>query len=177
MTPGQRQRWVDLWDPSRYLPAVKMPILFINGTNDFAYPLDSYMKSFEAVPNQKPRDKQICVTVNMPHGHQAGWEPKEIGLFIDHHLLGKPSLPILGDPITDGDVITMTWEGVDALSAATLHFTTDGGEINQRTWQDREATIREATITVSVPPAGTTAWFLTAVDDRGSVVSSVIATP
>lgn len=177
MTPEQRQRWVDLWDPSRYLPAVATPILFINGTNDFAYPLDSYMKSFEAVPANKPGEKQICVTVNMPHGHQAGWAPEEIGLFIDHHLLGKPSLPILGDPITDGDVITMTWEGVNAISAATLHFTTDGGEINQRNWQDREAKIEGATITVSVPPAETTAWFLTAGDERGAVASSVIAFP
>src|SRR5439155_22684356 len=40
MTPEQRKRWTTLWDPSVYLPAVTMPILFVNGTNDFAYPLD-----------------------------------------------------------------------------------------------------------------------------------------
>jgi dienelactone hydrolase len=177
MTPEQRQRWVALWDPSRYLPSVAMPILFVNGTNDFAYPLDSYMKSFDAVPGKKTGDKQMRVTVNLPHGHQAGWAPEEIGLFIDHHLLGKPALPILGDPVTDGEVVTMTWEGVAEISAATLHFTTDGGAINQRQWQDREATIQGATITVTAPPEGTTAWFLTAKDQRGAVVSSVIKLP
>lgn len=29
MSPEQRDRWVKLWDPSQYLPAVSMPILFV----------------------------------------------------------------------------------------------------------------------------------------------------
>ena len=57
MTPDQRDRWIELWDPSRYLPAVSMPILFVNGTNDFAYPLDSYMKSFDAVPGREANSR------------------------------------------------------------------------------------------------------------------------
>ncbi len=42
------KRWVENFDPSRYLPGRKMPVLFVNGTNDFAYPLDSYQKSYRA---------------------------------------------------------------------------------------------------------------------------------
>ena len=44
-----RERWVRCFDPSRYLPGVRCPILFLNGTNDFAYPLDSYRKCFDLV--------------------------------------------------------------------------------------------------------------------------------
>ena len=63
-----------------------MPMLFVNGTNDFAYPLDSYQKSYRLV-----KDRTLCVTVNMPHGHPQGWAPVEIGLFVDQHLRkGKP---------------------------------------------------------------------------------------
>ena len=58
------------FDPSRYLPGVTCPILFVNGTNDFAYPLDSYQKSYQLV--KVPTD--LCVTVRMPHGHPAGME-------------------------------------------------------------------------------------------------------
>ncbi|MFO1093691.1 MAG: alpha/beta fold hydrolase [Planctomycetaceae bacterium] len=64
MPPEHRVQWIKLWEPSQYLPHVSMPILFVNGTNDFAYPLDSYMRSFDAVPGSVP--KQFCVTVNMP---------------------------------------------------------------------------------------------------------------
>src|SRR5262249_12413151 len=87
MTPEERERWLKLWDPAQYLPAITMPILFVNGTNDFAYPLDSYMKTYHEVPGKK----QIRVTVKMPHSHPDGWAPAEIGMFIDQYLRdGQP---------------------------------------------------------------------------------------
>ena len=49
MTPEQRDKWVRLWDPSMYIGSAAMPVLFINGTNDFAYPLDSYAKTYGLV--------------------------------------------------------------------------------------------------------------------------------
>ncbi|MHC4568534.1 MAG: alpha/beta hydrolase family protein, partial [Planctomycetota bacterium] len=42
MTPEQKDKWVRLWDPSMYVGSAAMPVFFVNGTNDFAYPLDSY---------------------------------------------------------------------------------------------------------------------------------------
>src|SRR5262245_8514623 len=38
--------WLKQWDPSVYLGEAKMPILWVNGTNDFAYPMDSWQKSY-----------------------------------------------------------------------------------------------------------------------------------
>ncbi|HEX2999772.1 MAG TPA: alpha/beta fold hydrolase, partial [Armatimonadota bacterium] len=46
LTPAQRERWTTLFDPSRYIGAASMPMLFINGANDFAYPLGSYAKTY-----------------------------------------------------------------------------------------------------------------------------------
>ncbi|MEK0447575.1 MAG: hypothetical protein RLZZ399_2896, partial [Verrucomicrobiota bacterium] len=71
--------WVREYDPSSHLPRCRVPILFVNGTNDVHYVLDSYRKSYALVPGEK----QIRIQVNMPHGHKAGWAPQEIGLFID----------------------------------------------------------------------------------------------
>lgn len=42
MGEDQRKQWVENFEPSRYLGQAKKPVLFVNGTNDFAYPLDSY---------------------------------------------------------------------------------------------------------------------------------------
>lgn len=167
MTPEQRQRWVSLWDPSHYLRAAALPMLFVNGTNDFAYPLDSYMKSFDVVPGEK----QLRVTVNMPHGHPPGWAPQEIGWFVDQHLLGKPALPVLQDPQVDGETLRLTWQGPMPPTRATLHVSSDRGAINQRTWQDLPATIDGQTITATVPAAAST-WFVTIEDSRGAIVSS-----
>jgi cephalosporin-C deacetylase-like acetyl esterase len=168
MTPEQRRRWITLWDPSQYLPAVGMPILFVNGTNDFAYPLDSYMKSYDAVPGEK----SLRVTVNMPHSHPAGWAPQEIGLFIDSHLRDGTALPAVGAPSGDGEVVRVAVESPVTCARAALHLTTDTGPINKRTWQTQAAAIDGTTITSPSPPPETTAWFLTVTDRRGATVSS-----
>ena len=44
--PQRAQHWLDLWDPSQYLGRTKMPTLWVNGTNDFAYPPPSWRKSY-----------------------------------------------------------------------------------------------------------------------------------
>ena len=165
MTAEQRELWIRLWDPSQYLPRVKMPILFVNGTNDFAYPLDSYMHSYDAVPGEK----QLCVTVNMPHSHPAGWAPREIGAFIDHHLLDKPGLVVAGDPRLEEGMVTVSFNG--ELTAAALHFTTGTEAVNQRSWETKAAEIDGNMVRCQGPPAGTTGWFLT-LTNRDEMISS-----
>ncbi|MBM3457692.1 MAG: alpha/beta fold hydrolase, partial [Armatimonadetes bacterium] len=63
---GERKLWVENFDPSRYLRRCQIPVLWVNGTNDFAYPLDSYRKSYRLPTGSRT----LCVTVKMPHGHQ-----------------------------------------------------------------------------------------------------------
>jgi dienelactone hydrolase len=41
------KKWLDLWDPSIYLKDTTMPMLWVTGTNDFAYPLDSVQDHIE----------------------------------------------------------------------------------------------------------------------------------
>ena len=75
------------------------PRLLISGPllglpQDFAYPLDSMQKSYmahhaamvkyvDAAGSAVPR---LCVRVEMPHSHAAGWAPKEIFAFADEIL-------------------------------------------------------------------------------------------
>ena len=169
MTPEQRARWIQLWDPSQYLPAVSMPILFVNGTNDFAYPLDSYMKCYDLVPGEK----QLRVTVNMPHGHPQGWAPAEIGMFVDQQVLGGEKLPVFdlgtfSDHALTGALTTGT------LKEAALHYTTDDGPINKRTWKTVSAMIDGHKFTAPFPITRTKAWFITVTDHRGATTSSEV---
>jgi hypothetical protein len=39
MNPEARERWINNFDPLQYLGGVQCPILFLNGSNDFAYPI------------------------------------------------------------------------------------------------------------------------------------------
>ncbi len=167
-TPEQRAKWVRLWDPSRYTGSAVMPVFFLNGTNDFAYPLDSYAKTYGLVHG--PRNLRI--TVNMPHGHKEGWAPAEIALFIDEHLTGGTPLPHIQRPeLVDGQVRAKLQTKTRTVSAA-LHYTTDPAPINKRQWQTAPARVEGSHVSAAAPPREATIWFLTATDDRGAIVSS-----
>lgn len=171
MSPQQRERWQTLWEPSRYLPAVKMPILMVNGTNDFAYPLDSYMKSYQAVPTEV--DKQLAITVKMPHGHPPGWAPPVIGRFVDQHLRKADSLPKVGQPQSADDNVRIDFSGGEIATAA-IHWTTDSKPVNQHEWESREATIEDRYVLAPKPPEDAKIWFMTLSTADGSTISSEI---
>ncbi len=168
MTPEWKQQWIKYFDPSRYVGRAPMPLLFVNGTNDFAYPLDSYQKTYRLV-----KDRMLCVTVEMPHGHAQGWAPKEIGLFVDHILRDAPPLPqIDAQAQFDDDYRTasLTWNGVDSVTAQ-FHWTSDTDDWKTRKWHSSPADIDGNRIQIELPAERPLCGFFTVTDQRGATVS------
>ncbi len=168
MTPQQKDKWVQLWDPSMYLGSATMPVFFINGTNDFAYPLDSYAKTYALVQSRR----NFRITVNMPHSHRDGRTPIEIGIFIDRYLRDDLPLPRIRTPENLGEQVSAQVRSRTNLVSAALHYTTDSGPINKRQWQTLPCRIDASYLVARTPPEGTTVWFFTVMDEREAVVSS-----
>ncbi|MBN2476874.1 MAG: acetylxylan esterase [Pirellulales bacterium] len=166
--PEQTARWVACYDPSRYLPGVTCPILFLNGTNDFAYPLDSYQKSYRAVPGRV----DVRIEVRMPHGHPQGWAPKEIGLYVDSVLRQGDPLPALGALQTAAGRATAPFAAKVPVVEAHLHYTTDTGSWQQRNWQTVEAELGEGTVSAELPEARPLVYYLGVTDRRGALVTT-----
>ena len=101
----KRDAWIAAYDPSLLLPRCRVPMLFVNGTNDIHYPLDSYQKSISSVPGTR----QVRIEVNMRHGHPAGWAPAEIGLFIDSHCKQGLALPVPGKVVPVGESVQLEY--------------------------------------------------------------------
>ena len=167
LTPEKRTEWIRKYDPSSWLPQCRVPILFVNGTNDIHYPLVSYSRSFGLVKGPK----QIRIEVKMRHGHQSGWAPNEIGRFVDHYLLGADPLPQLKKPaIRDGQA-SVEFKSKAGLKAAQLHYTTDTGCLAERNWTSTPAKIKGETIS-AVVPGDATIWLFSATDSRDGMVST-----
>ncbi len=175
--PGDwRKAWVENFDPSKYLGQAKMPMLFVNGTNDFAYPLDSYQKSYRLA-----KSRNLCVKVNMPHGHPQGWAPVEIGLFIDQHVRGGKALFRFDDPGVrmeekDGTIRLAILQPLGIKSVA-AHWTNDTkNPWQKRKWESRQAQqmVGNATdfYSASLSKDRPLIYFLTATDERGATVST-----
>ncbi|MDB6117610.1 MAG: cah [Verrucomicrobiaceae bacterium] len=160
--------WVKEYDPGSLLPRCHVPILCVNGTNDVHYALDSYMKSYNAVPGEK----QMRIELNMRHGHPPGWAPKEIGLFIDSKCRAGVPLPVPGIPMIEGDNIKVTCQSATALKDAKLYYTVESGLRSGRKWVTVPATVAGTTITAPKPPADANTWYMTITDERDAMVST-----
>ncbi|MCP4170467.1 MAG: prolyl oligopeptidase family serine peptidase [Fuerstiella sp.] len=165
---ARRRLWIRRYDPSSHLADCRVPILFVNGTNDPHYPLRSYSRSFQRVPGPK----QIRIQVRMPHGHYAGWQPMEIGVFIDSHVLGKTPLPDLGTPQQTGGVASVRCRAAVPLKSASLHYTSGTGPLVDRTWKTVAATFDRKTLSAPAAPEDATVWFMSATDQRGAMTST-----
>jgi cephalosporin-C deacetylase-like acetyl esterase len=158
--------WVKLWDPASYVGAAKMPILFVNGAQDFAYPLDSYQKTYDLVRGTK----NISVQPKLGHGHM--FEVKEVHLFLDSELKGSMGLQRVTEvKIADGKV-TARVEGQTAVKSATLEFTTGPHAENRtRAWTSVPLEVNGSTLSGEAAPAEATVWYVSVQDERGALVS------
>jgi dienelactone hydrolase len=167
LSPETRDRWLRAFDPSQYLGGVNCPILFLNGSNDFAYPLDSYRASYRLVPAKL---RHVSVVLNLPHGHI--WTFKEVDVFVDSVLRKGAPLPRLGPPKTDGERLRTKVVAPVPINSATLQYTTDTGEWQKRQWTTVPAEVRHHTVSARLPAERPLVWFLSVTDERGLRVST-----
>jgi hypothetical protein len=166
MAADQRDRWVRWFDPSQYLPGVRGPVLFLNGSNDFAYPLDSYRRSFEMVLGEKT----LSVVIGLPHGHI--WNFPEVDAFVDRAMgVGGPFPRLEAKAGRRGRMEARLRDAAGPVKAR-LHYTTDQGAWQQRRWQSVEAVVRGRTVESDVPPERPLTAFLAIEDARGLRVSA-----
>ena len=163
-------RWIASWDPSQHLKRTAMPVLWVNGSNDFAYPMDSWQKSYRITSGPDT----LCLRVRMPHAHGgAGENPAEIHAFAENLFRGGAPLAKVLKQGRDGAIVWATFSSKVKIKNAELNFTKDGGKWQQRKWETTPAEIDGATGKASATlPEGTTVYYINLVDERGLVVSA-----
>lgn len=169
MGAEKARKWLGLWDPAVYLPRVRVPMLWVDGSNDFAYPMNSLQRSYR-LP-KTPRT--LCLRLRMPHGHVSGVKPKEIQVFADSHFRnGVPLAQITGSG-RQGMNAWVTFKSKEPITKAELNYTADTGAWQKRKWETIPALLNAETKRISVKlPADATVYFFNLVDDRELVVSS-----
>ncbi len=169
MTPEGRERWLRLFDPSHYVGAVRFPILFVNGTTDFAYPLDSYLKTYRLVPAQW---RHVSLAVNRAHGHI--WTFPEVDSFVDHLLQGEPSLPKVGALEKRDNRLSVRVKYGGALQETILCYTTNTGPWQKRRWHTAPAQFKGSgrQVTAELPSERPIVAFLAVKDAKGRHMSS-----
>ena len=170
MGSDRARRWLALWDPAVYLPQVRSPMLWVSGTNDFAYPMDSWQKSYRLAPVART----LCLRVRMPHGHGGpGENPPEIHAMAEELFQSAVPLPRITGSGCAGRRIRITFESRVPIVQAELNYTIESGPWAQRNWETQPATVHveEGRVT-AVLPENATVGYVNLLDERGCVVSS-----
>ena len=166
MSPEMRERWVSFFDPSQYLDGVNCPILFLNGSNDFAYPMDSYQKSYGLVKSPM----SLSLRVRLPHGHI--WTFKEVDVFVDSQLKGGEPVPSLAAMKIVGDVASTRFNSKAPVTKAEFCYTTDSGPWQKREWKTIEATMKNGAISARLPAQRPLVCFLSLTDARDVTITT-----
>lgn len=174
MSAAGRELWVRNFDPSQYLPTVQCHTLFVNGTNDFAYPLDSHRKSTALVK----APVTLSIQVGMPHGHYFA-DHKEVFAFIDGVLQRESPLAKIGpmqvqtDPARPGaGTVSASFQSRRPIVRAALNYAADAGAWQDRSWQSVPATIESDRVVAPLPKERPIVMFVSLFDDRGMTVTT-----
>lgn len=162
-------RWLEYWDPSSYLANSKTPFLWVNGTNDFAYPMDSWQKSYRL-----PKGRHLLsLQIRMPHGHGgAGENPEEIHAFANSILKkGKP-IPRFVSQTVEGTTLHAKFDAKRPIQRVELCFTRDTGMWQQRHWDSTPVDFNVNGSIVAPIPQDATVFYLNLIDAEGHIWSS-----
>jgi len=167
MTPAQFLDYRTKWDPSAHLPHAKMPMLWVNGSNDGTFPMDIFQRSALAMSGPHT----LCIRLRMIHSHGPGWKPREIYAFADSVVRGEIPLPVVGRPELEAGTGRVRCQVKGQAAQATLCYTTGAGKWQPRPWESAPGAIKGNEVSAALPK-GTTAAFFNVKDDRGWLVSS-----
>jgi hypothetical protein len=167
MTADQFRDYRTKWDPSAHLPYAKMPMLWLNGSNDGTFPMDIFQRSALAAPG--PRT--LCVRFRWLHGHGPGWKRPEIYAFADSIVKGGTPLPTAGRPEVEAGTDRVRCKTTGKIDRAALCYTTDGGLWQNRYWDNAACEIGEDEVTSRLPEK-TTVFYFNVKNESGCLVSS-----
>jgi dienelactone hydrolase len=169
MQGGSAERWGLLWDPLVYLPQVKCPMLWVNGTNDFAFPMDSWQKSYRLPEGSRT----LSLRIRMEHAHPPGENPPEIHALAEALFRSGSQLAQITRCTLESGVLAANFESREPITRAELSYTTDTGTWLDRHWQTLPAELDVPSgLAHAALPAATTVCYLNLFDTQDRVVSS-----
>ena len=169
LTDQQRSQWIARYDPSNYLPLATTPVLWLAGATDQYFTPVSLGKSSGLVAE----NSQYSLRPYFRHSQNDGANAPEIEIFFNQILFGGAPLATLSAEYLGFGVVTAKVLAKTRINNASLSYTTDKTlPYELRKWVTLPAKVDGTSITAPAPPADATIWFLNAVDERNTIVSS-----
>ena len=160
-----------LWDPSSYFHNVRIPMLWITGSNDIGCTVYHFSKSHASIQSESI----LSIQYGLKHSHPHGWSPKEIYIFADSVTANGLPLPRIVSQSCSGNRISVRYTSVCKITNAKLYYTLNASNWYDLTWIEKDAVVEAVHESVSaIVPDDAKAYFVNLTDERRLTVSTDI---
>lgn len=154
--PPTIEAWVRRWDPARFAPFGRPPILFLNGRNDRFYYVESHSETALAYGGSH----RALSYVPIGHGHGGpGEAPLEILAAVRQYCEGGPAIPRFVQDRIAGGTLTATFVDTGLAQEDFILWTDADPAVpaNKRIWKEAPAAFDAAngSVSGSVPKQAT----------------------
>lgn len=157
------------WEPSLYIPLQKMPVFYVNGSNDKQFAMNIATRTFNSISTEK----YLRIEPKMRHSSKAGYAPKEIYDFADYITQNGPAPAAISIDNLSENMLTASYEG--NIESAILYYRTDTMTWvhTDYEWQEVNAQLvkDKSSITAGLPQDAQY-FFINARTNDGSLFSS-----
>jgi len=178
MPANDKEIWNNYIDPKNFLATQHAPILFITGTNDHCYYLNTFQKSYDEVPIEK----NCYLIPNLRHRFTASAADPSLAWF-DHYLKGGkrfPKISLLTPFVkgTDKVIIPARVNSDCQIKSVRLYYTLGGPQgWTAKLWKNiapyRDGGLYYFPIPTDIIKPDIL-FYASAVDSNGGVASSLV---
>ncbi len=168
--------WQKFWDPRRYLAMARQPFLWLDGTNDAAFPLSMLRPSIDA---HTTGVNALVLKPELPHLHGAiSEEAPELLEFCEEIFHSRPAGARFSAMACRDDQLSARLEdgiSLPDLKETKLYFTRTTGVWSDRRWNEAPARFEPESRQISAKrPEGATAYFFSVTTSGGTIRTSPI---
>ncbi|MEK8132527.1 acetylxylan esterase [Paenibacillus filicis] len=161
-----------LWDPSTYLAGSRVPMLWVNGSNDTHFPLSIFTRSYE-LQKQTQASSVLSIRQGLGHSHADGWAPEEIYAFADSVTRSGSPLAKLEPVVHEADRLIAHYSSCFPVVSAKLYWSEDRANWRELRWEAEEAWMDEGqSVVVFRKPQAEGSFYVSLTDARGLTVST-----
>ncbi|MBO5737428.1 MAG: acetylxylan esterase [Clostridia bacterium] len=155
-----RQVWIELYDPSSYLPYSTKPMLYISGLDDAFFSTVNRMKSAALVQGERYYSQRS----ELPHGH-CWMLAHEIPAFFRHVLYGENLYAKVGAAVVKEGVATL--QAAREYAGVSFVYTTSTDEDSHKwRWEKQALSAQNGEYSCEIPKGATAYLFETCIKEK-----------
>lgn len=165
---AEKQKWIELYDPSSYLPYATKPMFFVSGLDD------EYFSTYNRIQSASLIKGKAFYSQRRGLAH-ANWpNAGEIYEFFQHVLYNKPTMTLVDDILVEGNTATLQYENKTFNKVYFVYTTSKDADSHKWEWESVEVTAENGVYSCEIPENVTA--YLFEMETRSSLSQSTNVT-